>query len=182
MKNEKITAGLLFLRVLKLLFYLQMGLLLEILSIRIKTFSMSRVRPLDITAKHVSFRRLVRSTRSWNRITENGNRKVQNMWYEPDTSVSKDTAMRLNDIDRRGVCQPGHAFEALDNLHTKKIEERGHFRLNYDFDFTLFNNPVTHHSYSVERRLYKTSMKFLFPFNPFYWNLKHARRNVRMFE
>lgn len=53
MKNEKITAGLLFLRVLKLLFYLQMGLLLEILSIRIKTFSMSRVRPLDIAAKHV---------------------------------------------------------------------------------------------------------------------------------
>lgn len=104
------------------------------------------------------------------------------MWYEPDTSVSKDTAMRLNDIGRRGVCQLGHVFEALDNLHTKKIEERGHFQLNYDFDFTLFNNPVTHHSYSVERRLYKTSMKFLFPFNPFYWNLKHARRNVRMFE
>lgn len=143
-----------------------MGLLLEILSIRIKTFSMSRVRPLNITAKHVwsTFPFAVSFARSWNRITENGNRKVQNMWYEPDTSVSKDTAMRLNDIGRRGVCQLGHAFEALDNLHTKKIEERGHFRLNYDFDFTLFNNPVTHHSYSVERRLYKMSMKISFPF------------------
>ena len=120
-------------------------------NIRIKTLSMSReYEPLDITARHPrnAFPFVVLVSVSFARYgcgtvppRENGNGAKSRIrgiraGYE---RIQRHYDWRLNNIAAGTHTHVwlGFASQALDNLHTKKIEEPGRFRPNCDFDFAL---------------------------------------------